>query len=176
MSVRFRTTDSFYRETLVSSPEPPARGGRRDRNQARQPQFPGNGDRGVPLARRYAREGRGDGEPCFDAHDAVLRSPARRAQPRRGRADCDLADLRGRGREFPLFPVWKAGGRRGLGSGHTNLHLALPPKPTPRVWQPKEERFLNRNTSDQTPPSLLAAVAARGMPWLPVRPSVRKGG
>src|ERR1700730_17085761 len=29
---------------------------------------------------------------------------------------------------------------------HASKRLALPPIPTPRVWQPKEERFLNRNT------------------------------
>jgi hypothetical protein len=32
--------------------------------------------------RRHARKGGGDGEPCLDAHDAALRSPARRGQPR----------------------------------------------------------------------------------------------
>jgi integrase/recombinase XerC len=60
----------------------PPRGSGRHRNQARQPQFPGNGDHGLSQERPHAREGGGDGEPCLDAHDATLRSPARRAQPR----------------------------------------------------------------------------------------------
>jgi integrase/recombinase XerC len=54
----------------------------RHRNQARQSQFPGDGDHRLSQERRHARKGRGDGEPCVDAHDAALRSPARRAQPR----------------------------------------------------------------------------------------------
>ena len=40
--------------------------------------------------RRHSRRGRRDGEPRLDAYDAALRPPARRAEPRRGRADCDL--------------------------------------------------------------------------------------
>ncbi len=50
--------------------------GRRHRHQARQPQLPGNRDHRLSQERRHARKGRGDGEPCFDAHDAALRSPA----------------------------------------------------------------------------------------------------
>jgi hypothetical protein len=39
--------------------------------------------------RRHARKRRRHGEPRFDAHDAALRSPARR-----GRADFDLNEIR----------------------------------------------------------------------------------
>ena len=60
----------------------PSCGRGRHRHQARQPQFPGDGDHGLSQERRHAREGSGDGEPCVEAHDAALRSPARRAQPR----------------------------------------------------------------------------------------------
>src|SRR6266446_1402915 len=38
-------------------------------------------DHRVSQERRHARKGRGDGEPRLDAHDAALRSPARRAEP-----------------------------------------------------------------------------------------------
>ena len=55
----------------------PARCGRRHRNQARQPQFPRNRDHRVSQERRQTRKGGGNGEPCLDAHDAALRSPAR---------------------------------------------------------------------------------------------------
>jgi integrase len=70
--------------------DPPARGGGRHRNQARQSQLPGHRDHGLSQERRHARKGRGDGKPRLNAHDAALSSPARRVQPRRGRADCDL--------------------------------------------------------------------------------------
>jgi integrase/recombinase XerC len=40
----------------------PARGSRRDRNQTRQPQFPGDGDHGLSQERWNARKGRGDGD------------------------------------------------------------------------------------------------------------------
>jgi hypothetical protein len=43
---------------------------------------PGNRDHGISEERRHVGKGGGDGEPCLDAHDAALRSPARRAQPR----------------------------------------------------------------------------------------------
>ena len=52
------------------------RGGGRHRNQARQPQFPGNGDHGLSQERRHARKSRGNGKPCLDADHATLRSPA----------------------------------------------------------------------------------------------------
>jgi site-specific recombinase XerC len=58
------------------------RGGGRDRNQARQPQFPRNRDHRLSEEWRHARKGRGNGEPRVDAHDAALRSPARRGEPR----------------------------------------------------------------------------------------------
>jgi integrase len=45
---------------------------RRDRNQSRQPQPPGDRDHGLSQERRYARKGRGDGEPRVDTHDAAL--------------------------------------------------------------------------------------------------------
>jgi outer membrane protein len=38
--------------------------------------------RGLSQERRHAGKGGGDGEPCLDAHDAALRPPARRGQPR----------------------------------------------------------------------------------------------
>ena len=57
--------------------DPPTRGGGRHRDQARQPQLPGDGDHGLSQERRHAGKGRGDGEPRVDAHDATLRSPAR---------------------------------------------------------------------------------------------------
>jgi hypothetical protein len=60
----------------------PARGRRRHRHQARQPQFAGDGDHCLSQERRHARKGRGDGEPCLDTHDTALRSPARRSEPR----------------------------------------------------------------------------------------------
>ena len=48
-----------------------------DQNQARQPQFSGDGDHHLSQERRRARKDYGDVEPCLDAHDAALRSPAR---------------------------------------------------------------------------------------------------
>jgi integrase len=45
----------------------------RHRDQARQPQLPGDWDHGLPQERRDAGEGGADGEPCFDAHDAAKR-------------------------------------------------------------------------------------------------------
>ena len=57
--------------------DPPARRGCRNRNQAWQPQLPGDRDHRLPQERRHAGKGRGDGEPCFDTHHAALRSPAR---------------------------------------------------------------------------------------------------
>jgi len=57
--------------------DPPARCGGRDRNEARQPQFPRNRDHRLSQERRHARKGRSDGEPRLDAHNAALRSPAR---------------------------------------------------------------------------------------------------
>ena len=62
--------------------DPPASGGGRHRNQARQPQLPRDRHHGVSQERRHARKGRRDGEPRLDAHDAALRSPARRGEPR----------------------------------------------------------------------------------------------
>jgi hypothetical protein len=56
--------------------DPAARGGRRHRHQARQPQLPGDRDHRLSQERRHPREGGGDGEPCLDAHGAALRSPA----------------------------------------------------------------------------------------------------
>ena len=52
--------------------DPPTRGRGRHRNQARQSQFPGDRDHGLPQERRHARKGRGDGKPCLDPHDAAL--------------------------------------------------------------------------------------------------------
>jgi hypothetical protein len=49
----------------------------RHRNEARQSQFPGDGDHGLSQERRHSK-GCGDNEPCLDAHDAALRSPAQR--------------------------------------------------------------------------------------------------
>jgi integrase len=40
--------------------------------QARQPQFPGDGDHGLSQERRHARKGRGNGESRLDAHDTAL--------------------------------------------------------------------------------------------------------
>jgi site-specific recombinase XerC len=60
----------------------PARSRRRHRHQARQSQFPGDRDHRLPQKRRHARKGRRNGESCFDPHDAALRSPARRGEPR----------------------------------------------------------------------------------------------
>ena len=56
--------------------------GGRHRDQARQSQLPGDRDHRLSQERRHARKGRRDGEPCLDAHDAALRSPARRDEPR----------------------------------------------------------------------------------------------
>jgi site-specific recombinase XerC len=55
---------------------------RRHRHQARQPQLPGDRDHRLSEERRHARKGRGDGQSRVDAHDAALRSPARRGQSR----------------------------------------------------------------------------------------------
>jgi integrase len=52
----------------------------------------GDGDHGISEKRRPARKRRRDGEPRFDAHDAALRSPARRNEPRRGGADFDMSE------------------------------------------------------------------------------------
>ena len=62
--------------------DPPACGRCRQRNETRQPQLSCYRDHGLSQERRHGRKGRGDGEPCVDAHDATLRSPAGRAQPR----------------------------------------------------------------------------------------------
>ena len=50
----------------------PARCGRRHWNDARQPQLPGDRDHRLSEERRDAGKGRGDGEPCLDAHDTAL--------------------------------------------------------------------------------------------------------
>ena len=47
------------------------------RNQARQPQFPGDRDHRLSQERRHARKGRGYGEPRLDAYNTALRPPAR---------------------------------------------------------------------------------------------------
>jgi integrase/recombinase XerC len=49
-----------------------ARGSGRHRDQARQSQFPGDGDHGVSEERRDAGEGGADGEPRLDAHHPAL--------------------------------------------------------------------------------------------------------
>jgi integrase len=50
-------------------------GGRgRHCDEARQSQLPGNRDHRLSQEWRDAREGRDDGEPCLDAHNAALRS------------------------------------------------------------------------------------------------------
>jgi integrase len=61
-------------ERLCDDP-PPRRSGR-DRNEARQSQLPGERDHRLSEEWRHARKGSGDGEPCVEAHDAALRSPA----------------------------------------------------------------------------------------------------
>ncbi len=57
------------------------RAGGRHRNQARQSQLPGNRHHRLSQERRHARKGRRDGKPRLNAHDAALRSAARRGQP-----------------------------------------------------------------------------------------------
>ena len=52
--------------------DPPARRGGRHRDEDRQPHVSGDRDHGLPQERRHAREGRRDGEPRLDAHDAAL--------------------------------------------------------------------------------------------------------
>ncbi len=52
--------------------DPPARCRGRHRDQARQPQFPRDGDHRLSQERRHAGKGRGDREPRFDADDATL--------------------------------------------------------------------------------------------------------
>jgi hypothetical protein len=86
----FRTIGARHRAADAHAPapgerlcdDPPARGGGRHRDQARQSQLPGDRDHGVSQERRHAGEGGADGEPCQHAHDAALRSPARGTQPR----------------------------------------------------------------------------------------------
>jgi len=53
----------------------------RYRDQAGQPQLPGDGDHGLPEEQRHAGESRRHGEPCQHPHDLTLRSPARRDEP-----------------------------------------------------------------------------------------------
>jgi site-specific recombinase XerC len=62
--------------------DPPVRCGSRNRHQARQPQLSRNRDHRLSQEPRHTRKGRRDGEPCLDAHDAALRSPAGRSEPR----------------------------------------------------------------------------------------------
>ena len=57
--------------------DPPARGSRRHRDQAREPQFPGHGDHGLSQERRDAGKGGGDGKRCLNAHDVALRDRRR---------------------------------------------------------------------------------------------------
>ncbi len=71
----------------------PARGGGRHRDEGRQSLLPRDRDHGVFEKQRHARKGRSDGEPRQHAHDAALRSPARRDEPRRGRADRELKSV-----------------------------------------------------------------------------------
>ncbi len=44
--------------------------------------FGATGHHRLSQERWHTREGGGDGEPCLDPHDATLRSPARRSEPR----------------------------------------------------------------------------------------------
>ena len=52
--------------------DPPTRGGGRHRDEARQPQLPGDRDHRLSEERRHAGEGRQHGEPRQHAHDAAL--------------------------------------------------------------------------------------------------------
>jgi hypothetical protein len=54
--------------------------------------------------RRHTRKGRGDGKPRLDAHDAALRSAARRGEPRRGRVDCNLSAKSSAGGNSGIHP------------------------------------------------------------------------
>src|SRR5712691_1609592 len=70
-----RGTGNLTRTPLASErlcDDPPARGGGRHRNQARQSQLPGDRDNGVPEKRWHAGKSRRDGKPCLNAHDAAL--------------------------------------------------------------------------------------------------------
>jgi integrase/recombinase XerC len=48
----------------------------------------------LPQTNAYRMIRRRDGEPRLDPHDAALRSPARRHEPRRGGADFDLKEVK----------------------------------------------------------------------------------
>ena len=76
--------------------DPPPRPGRRYRHQSRQSQLSRDRHHRLFEERRDARKGRFHGEPCLDAHDAALRPPPRRDEPRRGGARGDLKLRRGR--------------------------------------------------------------------------------
>jgi hypothetical protein len=67
--------------------EVPAGGRHRDEN--RQPHVPGDGDHGLLKERRHARKSRRHGELRLHPHNPALRSPARRREPGRRRADFD---------------------------------------------------------------------------------------
>jgi hypothetical protein len=91
-------------------------GRRGHRNQARQPQLPGDGDHGLSQERRHARKGRRDGEPRVDPHHVALRSPRLAAsRPHASRASLARAAAYLRERQCP---------RQSLGRHHCLHRLA----------------------------------------------------
>jgi site-specific recombinase XerD len=69
-------------------PAPPRR--RRHQDPGRQSHLPRDRHHRLLEERRLHRKRRRHGEPRLDPHHPALRSPARRGEPRRGRADFDL--------------------------------------------------------------------------------------